>query len=225
MTKPLVLVIDDEPQMRKLLTVALETNDYKVVVAETGKEGLALAANVNPDLILLDISLPDVSGLELLSSLKSWYSRPVIMLSVLQDEHAIVQALETGANDYVTKPFRTAELMARIRTALRLSVPSQPTAVLTFEDLSLNMAAHTVHRNNEEIRLTATEFDLLCLLAKHAGRVLTHQFILKEIWGMGHQDDTPYLRVFIGTLRKKIEIDPNKPQHIITESRVGYRFH
>lgn len=225
MNKPLVLIVDDEPQMRKLLAVALETNGIKSLASSTGKEALAFAANHHPDLLLLDVNLPDANGLELLKELRGWFTHPVIMLSVLHEEELIVEALNSGASDYISKPFRTAELIARINVALRTSNPKPVESEIAFHDLRIDFAGRTVKRGQDIIHLTATEFDLLHLLAKHAGRVLTHQFILKEIWGVGHQNDTPYLRVFINTLRKKIERDPNNPSFIVTESRVGYRFH
>jgi two-component system KDP operon response regulator KdpE len=224
MSKRTVLVIDDEPQIRKLLQITLESNDFICKEAETAKEGLIIAANHPPDLILLDIQLPDKDGVSLLKELRSWYNHPIIMLSVLNDESFIVKALDQGATDYISKPFRTAELMARIRSALRKTDAPQSLSEWVFDDLQLNVATRTVKRNGELIKLTATEFNLLVLLSKNQGCVLTHQFILKEIWGVGFQTETQYLRVFIGTLRKKIETNPNKPAHLLTESGIGYRF-
>lgn len=224
MSKPAILVVDDEPQIRKLLQIAIESNDYLYREAATAKEGLIIAANHPPDLILLDIQLPDKEGILLLKELRVWYHHPIIMLSVLNDENAIVKALDMGATDYITKPFRTAELMARIRSALRNTIPSASTPEWFFDDLLLNITARTCKKNGEIVKLTVTEFNVLALLAKNHGCVLTHQFILKEIWGIGFQQETQYLRVFIGTLRKKLEDNPNKPVHIITESGIGYRF-
>lgn len=224
MSKSTILVVDDEPQIRKLLQIAIESNDYLYKEAATAKEGLIIAANHPPDLILLDIQLPDKEGISLLKELRIWYQNPIIMLSVLSDENAIVKALDMGATDYITKPFRTAELMARIRSALRNMIPSASTPEWTFDDLLVNITTRTCKKRGEIIKLTATEFNVLSLLAKNHGCVLTHQFILKEIWGVGFQQETQYLRVFIGTLRKKLEDNPNKPAHIITESGIGYRF-
>lgn len=224
MNKAEILIIDDEPQIRKLLEITLESNDYKVWQAETAKEGIILAANHPPELILLDIGLPDKSGHEVLKELRQWYNKSIIILSVLNGEEDIVQALDNGATDYLTKPFRNAELLARIRSAIRRNQSPNTDSKLQFDELEIDLSARIVKVNNEVIKLTATEYNLLILLAKNEGRVLTHQFILKEIWGVGSQTETQYLRVFVGTLRKKIEKNPNKPTHIITESGIGYRF-
>jgi two-component system KDP operon response regulator KdpE len=219
-----ILIIDDEPQIRKLLEINLESNGYIVSQAETGKLGIQLTANHPPDLILLDIGLPDMSGQDVLKEIRQWYQKSIIILSAIDQENEIVQALDNGATDYVCKPFRTNELLARIRSAILRNSTNDNNNNLIFNDLEIDFYSRIVKRNNEIIKLTTTEYKLLCLLAKNHGRVLTHQFILKEIWGIGHQNETQYLRVFIGTLRKKIEVNPNKPIHIITESAVGYRF-
>jgi two-component system KDP operon response regulator KdpE len=224
MSKTEILIIDDEPQIRKLLEITLESNDYKVWEAETGKAGIILAANHPPELILLDIGLPDKSGHEVLKELRTWYNKSIIILSVQNNESDIVSALDNGATDYLTKPFRSAELMARIRSAIRRNQSDNSDNKIVCGDLEIEIVARVVTKNKEILKLTATEFNLLVLLAKNEGRVLTHQFILKEIWGVGSQTETQYLRVFIGTLRKKIETNPNKPKHIFTESGVGYRF-
>jgi two-component system KDP operon response regulator KdpE len=224
MNKETILIIDDEPQIRKLLEITLESNGYKVLQAQTGKEGVTLAASHQPDLILLDIGLPDKNGQEILKELRSWYTKPILILSVLNTETEIVTALDNGATDYLTKPFRTAELLARIRSAIRRNLTPAGKAVLEFGNLLIDLAGHTVKKNQQWLKLTATEYNLLALFARNEGRVLTHQFILKEIWGVGHQMETQYLRVFVGALRKKIEDNPNQPTHIITESGVGYRF-
>jgi len=219
-----IVIIDDEPQIRRLLEITLENSGYKVILAENGKQGILLAANHTPDLILLDLGLPDMNGHEVLKELRLWYNKPIFILSALDQESDIVKALDNGANDYLTKPFRTAELQARIRSALRSQQTNNGTTVFTSGDLEVDLTAHTVKKSGEGIKLTATEFSLLVLLLKNEGRVLTHQYILKEIWGVGAQTETQYLRVFIGTLRKKIETNPNQPEHILTESGVGYRF-
>jgi len=224
MNKAEILVIDDEPQIRKLLQINLESHDYKVLKASTAKEGLILAASHPPDLILLDIGLPDKSGHQVLQELREWYTQPVIILSVIDSEDDIIAALDNGATDYLTKPFRTGELLARIRSALRRSNQSENNAVLSIGNITLDLVARSVMRNDIPIKLTSTEYKLLSLFAKNEGRVLTHQYLLKEIWGMGYVTETQYLRVFVGTLRKKIEEDPNNPLHILTESGVGYRF-
>jgi len=218
------LIIDDEPQIRKLLQITLESNDYKVLQADTGKEGIIMAANHPPELILLDIGLPDKSGHEILKELRSWYNRSIIILSVQNSEADIVSALDNGATDYLTKPFRSAELLARIRSAIRRNQTGDNSNIIDIDNLQIDLAARTIKKNGESLKLTSTEFNLVSLFAKNEGRVLTHQFILKEIWGIGFQTETQYLRVFVGTLRKKIEDNPNQPKHIITESGVGYRF-
>lgn len=224
MSKAEILIIEDEPQIRKLLEITLESNDYKVWQAETGRAGIILAANHPPELILLDIGLPDKSGHEVLKELRTWYNKSIIILSVQNNETDIVSALDNGATDYLTKPFRSAELLARIRSAIRRNQSANTDNKIICSDLEIDIAARVVTKSNEVLKLTATEFNLLVLLAKNEGRVLTHQFILKEIWGVGSQTETQYLRVFVGTLRKKIETNPNQPQHIFTESGVGYRF-
>lgn len=224
MLKETILIIEDEPQIRRLLAITLESNDYKVLQASTGKEGILLAANHSPDLILLDIGLPDVSGHEVLKELRLWFNKSIIMLSVQNSENDIVSALDNGATDYLSKPFRSAELLARIRSAIRNNNPKNLSNWLVFDDIEIDLIGHTVKKNKELLKLTATEFNLLVVLAKNEGRVLTHQYLLKEIWGVGAQLETQYLRVFIGTLRKKIEDDANRPKHIQTESGVGYRF-
>jgi|SRR5690348_8059163 len=224
MNKAEILIIDDEPQIQKLLRIALESNDYKVLQAETGKEGLIQAVNHPPELILLDIGLPDKSGHEILKELRQWYNKAIIVLSVQNDETDIVTALDNGATDYLTKPFRTVELLARIRSAIRRNQTTNDNIIVETGDLQIDLVARTVKKNKELLKLTATEFNLISLFARNEGRVLTHQFLLKEIWGMPYQTETQYLRVFVATLRKKIEDNPNQPMHIITESGVGYRF-
>lgn len=224
MNKAEILIIDDEPQIRKLLEINLESNDYKVWQAENAKEGILMAANHPPELILLDLGLPDKSGHEVLKELRTWYNKSIIILSVINNEKDIVQALDNGATDYLTKPFRNAELLARIRSAIRRNQTDNTESKKVCGDLEIDFVSRTVKRNQETIKLTATEYNLLLLFAKNEGRVLTHQYILKEIWGIGAQLETQYLRVFVGTLRKKIEQNQNQPLHIITESGVGYRF-
>lgn len=219
-----ILVIDDEPQIRKLLSITLQSNDYKVTEASTGKEGLNQAAGHPPDLILLDLGLPDESGHLVLKHLREWFNNPIIILSVQSSEEDIVKALDNGANDYLIKPFRTGELLARIRTALRNTANAPHSAVATFNDLSIDFLNRIVKKNKSTIKLTTTEYSLLVLLARNEGKVLTHRYLLNQVWGPAHENESQYLRVFIAQLRKKIETDPNRPTHIITESGVGYRF-
>jgi two-component system KDP operon response regulator KdpE len=224
MNNPTILIIDDEPSIRKLLEITLQAHDFKTAMATTAKEGLTLAAMHPPDLILLDLGLPDADGQEVLVQLREWFSNPVIILSVRNAEEDIVRALENGANDYLVKPFRTGELIARIRSALRLLQGAAHVPVQEFGNLSVDLAARTVRKNGEMVKLTATEFSLLKLLVRNEGKVLTHAFILREIWGPGYVQHPEYPRVFIGQLRKKIEDNPNQPSLILTESGVGYRF-
>lgn len=218
------MIIDDEVQIQRLLEITLSANGYKISEAATGKEGLALAASVDPILIILDLGLPDIDGLDVLKKLREWYQKPVLVLSVRNSEDDIIKALDNGANDYLTKPFRTGELLARIRVAIRQGQENPDRPSLTFGTLTIDIANHVVRKNNELIKLTSTEYSLLALLAKNEGRVLTHQYILKEVWGMGYIEQTQYLRVFIAQLRKKIEDDPSKPTLLNTESGIGYRF-
>lgn len=222
--KDAILIIDDEAQIRRLLEITLSANGFKIIEASTGKEGVTLAASQQPNLIILDLGLPDIDGLDVINKLREWYLKPIIILSVRNSEEDIVKALDNGANDYLTKPFRTGELLARIRVALRQSQNIAEDPVLDFGALSIDLANHTVRKNNELIKLTSTEYSLLVLLAKNEGRVLTHQYILKEVWGMSYIEQTQYLRVFIAQLRKKIEDDPTKPKLLNTESGIGYRF-
>jgi len=219
-----ILIIDDEVQIRRLLEITLSANGYKISEAATGKEGLMLAASIQPVLIILDLGLPDSDGIEILIKLRGWYNKPIIVLSVRNSEEDIVKALDNGANDYLTKPFRTGELLARIRVAIRQDENLLSKPILEFGSLTIDISNHIARKDNEIIKLTSTEFSLLALLAKNEGRVLTHQFILKEVWGINYVEQTQYLRVFIAQLRKKIEEDPSKPKLLITESGIGYRF-
>lgn len=219
-----ILIIDDEVQIRRLLEISLSTYGFSTLFASTGKEGLVAAATHSPALVILDLGLPDMDGMKLLQSLREWFTKPVIVLSVRNSEDDIIRALDGGANDYLTKPFRSGELVARIRAAIRLSEEKKDSPVLEFGSLTMDLLNHVVRRNGEIVKLTSTEYSLLTLLAKNSGRVLTHQFILKEIWGYGYLEQTQYLRVFIAQLRKKIEEDPSNPALLITESGIGYRF-
>ncbi len=219
-----ILIIDDEMQIRKLLEITLESNGYLVSQAATAKEGLIRVANHPPDLVLLDLGLPDESGHSVLQKLREWYTGPIIILSVISSEEDIVKALDNGANDYLVKPFRTGELVARIRSALRGALTESNTPVLNFGTLQVDLVARIVKKNNEILKLTATEYTLLSLFVKNEGKVLTHQYLLREVWGPGYINQLQYLRVFIAQLRKKTEKDPNRPEYILTESGVGYRF-
>lgn len=223
MSKPSILIIDDEAAIRKLLTITLQ-NDFSVDEAVNAREGLTRVANHPPDLVLLDLGLPDESGHEVLKHLREWYTNPVIILSVQSSEGDIVRALDSGANDYLVKPFRTGELTARIRSAMRKSTLDENTAIVDYGDIVIDFSGRTVKKKGIAVKLTATEYSLLALLAKNEGKVLTHHYLLNQVWGPSYQEESQYLRVFVAQLRKKIETDPNRPTHIITESGVGYRF-
>jgi Response regulators consisting of a CheY-like receiver domain and a winged-helix DNA-binding domain len=223
MSKANILVIDDEAQIRKLLEITLQSNDYVVAQAATAKEGLVTAANHPPDMVILDLGLPDINGHEVLKQLREWYTNPVIILSVQSDETDIIKALDNGANDYLVKPFRTGELLARIRSVLRSKVIDELTPVINIGDLQIDLTLRTVKKGIEAIKLTATEYNLLSLFARNEGKVLTHQYLLREVWGPGYINQSQYLRVFVAQLRKKIENDPNRPDYLLTESGVGYR--
>lgn len=218
-----VLIIDDDSQIRKMLVNTLQRNSYVVREATNAKEGIISAQSHTPDLILLDIGLPDESGQLVLKKLRKWFEKPIIILSVLNNESDIVLALDNGANDYLIKPFRTGELLARIRTAFRNSLIEE-TTVIDCDDLKIDLTHRTVALNNQIVKLTSTEYALLELFAKNDGKVMTHQYLLKQIWGPKFTEESQYIRVYIAQLRKKIEVNPNKPVHLVTESGVGYRF-
>jgi two-component system KDP operon response regulator KdpE len=222
--KPVALIIDDEVQIRRLLRVVLEGENYQVHEAETGQQGLMEIASRRPDVILLDLGLPDSDGLEVLKRLREWSEAPVLILSVRDDEAGKVAALDAGAEDYVTKPFSTPELLARLRAAQRKTRSEEEISVFKNGDLIVDLAARTVTRAGREIKLTATEYALLRLFVRHSGRVLTHRHILREIWGPKSEEHRQYLRVYVTHLRQKIEPDPTNPSLIRTEQGIGYRF-
>jgi two-component system, OmpR family, KDP operon response regulator KdpE len=224
MSKAEILVIDDEPQIRKLLEITLQTNLYAFKEASSAREGLIMAENHPPSLILLDLGLPDESGHNVLRKLRQWYTNPIIILSVQKDEQEIIKALDNGANDYLSKPFRTGELLARIRSATRSINAEDGEQVITFQSLQVDLNNRIIKKNGELIRFTNTEFNLLALLVRNEGKVLTHQYLLRAIWGPGYINQSQYLRVFIAQIRKKIEDDGNRPEYLLTESGVGYRF-
>ncbi|OPZ74120.1 MAG: KDP operon transcriptional regulatory protein KdpE [Firmicutes bacterium ADurb.Bin456] len=218
-----ILVIDDEKQIRRLLKVALTSYGYTVEEASFGQDGLNKAATYRPDLILLDLGLPDLDGLEVIRKLREWTRTPVIILSVKEQENDKIAALDNGADDYVTKPFGMGELLARIRASLRHNGPAGEEPVLSFGELVVDLAGRRVTVGEKEVKLTPIEYDLLRNLAACAGKVLTHKHLLRAVWGPAYENDTHYLRVFIGQMRRKIEADPARPKHIITEPGVGYR--
>jgi two-component system KDP operon response regulator KdpE len=222
--KPIALIIDDEVQIRRLLRVALEAENYQVREAQTGQDGLAEVASRRPDVILLDLGLPDMDGIVVLKRLREWSETPVLVLTVRDDEQEKVAALDAGAEDYVTKPFSTAELLARLRAAQRKTRPAEEISIFKSGELVVDLTSQIVNRAGREIKLTATEYALLRLLVRHPGRVLTHRYILREIWGPKSEEHRQYLRVYVTHLRRKIEPDPTNPTLIRTESGIGYRF-
>jgi two-component system KDP operon response regulator KdpE len=222
--KPVALIVDDEAQIRRLLRVVLEAENYQVHEAENGQQGLIETASRRPAVILLDLGLPDMEGLEVLKRLREWSEAPVLVLSVRDDEQSKVAALDSGAEDYVTKPFSTPELLARLRAAQRKTRPEEEVSVFQSRDLIVDLTARVVKRGSHEIKLTATEYALLRLFVRHSDRVLTHRYILREIWGPKSEEHRQYLRVYITHLRQKIESNPASPSLIKTEPGIGYRF-
>jgi two-component system KDP operon response regulator KdpE len=224
MTNPnTIVIIDDEAQIRKILSITLEAAEYKIIEASSGRDGIIAVANYHPQLVILDLGLPDEDGLFVLKEIRSWSSVPVIILSVRNSEENIVKALDLGADDYITKPFNSSELLARIRANIRRTQLPDNQAVVINGKLKIDFTQRTAYKNNKELKLTNTEYLLLSLFFKNFDKVLSHNFILKEIWGPSHTEDSQYLRVFIGQLRKKIEDDFSQPKYIVTVSGVGYR--
>lgn len=220
-----ILIVDDEPQIRRFLKPALEAAGYHVIEATTGAEAISKAATASPDLVILDLGLPDMDGKDVIARLRGWSAIPIIILSARDREAEKVAALDLGADDYIEKPFGIGELTARIRTGLRHSQKSDAVSEMIVSDgLSIDLAHRIVSRGNEPLRLTPKEYDLLVLLARHAGKVMTHRTLLTSVWGPAHGEDLQYLRVFIGQLRAKVEKDPGEPRIILTEPGVGYRF-
>jgi two-component system KDP operon response regulator KdpE len=223
---PLILLIEDEPQMRRFLRTALGAQDYRLVEATTAREGLAQAASRNPDVILLDLGLPDRDGLEVTRELRGWSATPIIVLSARGREQDKVAALDLGADDYLTKPFGVEELLARIRVALRhaaLPPGAGPEPVFEAAGVRVDLVKREVRRDGREVHLTPTEYKLLALLIRHAGKVLTHRQMLKEVWGTSYADQSHYVRVYMAQLRQKLESDPARPRLLVTEPGVGYR--
>lgn len=220
----IILVIDDEAPIRKLLKVTLEANGYSLLEAASGQEGILKAGMERPDLIILDLGLPDMDGTEALSQLRSWYLAPIIVLTVRDNEAGKVYALDHGADDYITKPFGMGELLARIRVALRHVVNQNDEPVITIGPLTIDLAKRMVEKDGEPIKLTPIEYDLLKVLATNAGRVMTHRQLLQQVWGeQNYETAGHYIRVYVGHLRKKIEDDPTRPKLLTTEPGVGYR--
>ena len=224
--QPHILVIDDEPQILRALKTILRERDFRVTTASTGEEGLALAAAEPPDLVVLDLSLPKMDGIEVCARLREWTQLPILVLSVRGGERDKVAALDAGADDYLTKPFGIEELLARIRVGLRHAVLAKgsPSVVISSGPVVIDLSTRQVTRDGAAVRLTPTEYRLLAYLSGHAGRVLTHQTVLANVWGDEYRGHTEYLRVYIRQLRKKLEPDPDDPQILLTEPGIGYRF-
>jgi two-component system KDP operon response regulator KdpE len=225
MTRPIrVLVVDDEPAIHRFLAPALSANDYEVLRAETGAEALKRIAADAPDIVVLDLGLPDLDGKEVITRLREFSTVPVVVLSARDREAEKIEALDRGADDFVNKPFGIGELMARLRTALRHRMQQAgETPVVQFAGIEIDVPRHRVRRDGEEVRLTRREFDLLAFLARHSGKVVTHKQILTAVWGPANSDDTQYLRVYVGQLRAKLEADPATPSLLLTEPGIGYR--
>jgi two-component system KDP operon response regulator KdpE len=224
--KPIILLIEDDAQIRRFLRASLVTQGYELIEAETGKEGVALAASRVPDVVLLDLGLPDMEGLEVIKQLRTWSSVPIIVLSARGQERDKVANLDAGADDYLTKPFGIGELLARIRVALRKAMPAEegkPEAMYSLGDIKVDFQRRLVFRHQEEVHLTPIEYKLFAALIKHRGKVVTHRQLLKEVWGPSYTEQNPYLRIFILNLRRKLEADPTRPQYLLTEPGVGYR--
>ncbi len=223
---PIIVIIEDDPQIRRFLRAGLQAHDFEIHEAETGKLGLIMAATRKPDLIVLDLGLPDMDGVEVIKKLREWTSRPVIILSARNMEADKVEALDAGADDYLTKPFGIDELLARIRVALRHASrpgPVDASNVFTQGNLRVDLTQRRVSRNGEEVHLTPIEYRLLTTLIKHAGKVLTHRQLLTEVWGPSYIENSHYLRIYMGCLRHKLEADPARPQLFLTEAGTGYR--
>lgn len=224
MQLPRVLVVDDEPAIHRFMAPALAANGYEALRADTGIEALSLAASRQPDLIILDLGLPDMDGKEVIRRLREWSEIPVVVLSARDRDAEKIEALDLGADDFVNKPFSMGELMARLRAALRHRMKEKgETPLLRLADVEIDLPRHRVTRGGEEVKLTPKEFDLLAFLARHTGKVVTHRQILREVWGPAHEYDTQYLRVYVGQLRAKLEPDPANPVLVVTEPGVGYR--
>jgi two-component system, OmpR family, KDP operon response regulator KdpE len=218
-----VLVIDDEKQIRRMLNIALTGNGYNIAEAATGNDGLNQAIVFHPDIVILDLGLPDYDGHEVISKLREWTQIPIIILSVREQESEKITALDAGADDYITKPFSIGELLARIRVAFRRSAKTVDEPILAFGEISLDIARRIVTLKGKELKLTPTEYEILKYMALKADRVVTQQQLLRAIWGPNHQEHTHYLRIYMGQLRHKIEADPTQPRYILTEAGIGYR--
>ena len=222
--RPLILIVEDEPEIRRFLRAAFGVEGYRIVESATGRRGSIDAGTHKPDLAVVDLALPDVDGIEVIRGIREWSPMPIIVLSARVQEQSKIDALDAGADDYVTKPFGVGELLARVRAALRNAVRSQSgSSVMRFGKAEIDLEKRMASRNGEKIRLTSIEFRMLSTLAKHLGMVVTHRQLLTEVWGPTHEKDTHYLRVYMKQLRQKLETDPVQPRHLLTETGVGYR--
>ncbi|MDA8099454.1 MAG: response regulator [Nitrospiraceae bacterium] len=224
--KELILLIEDEPQMRRFLRITLQAQGYRLVESETGNDGLIQAASRNPDVVLLDLGLPDMDGLEVTGRLREWASTPIIVISAREQERDKVKALDAGADDYLTKPFSAGELLARIRVALRHAARQRmgrQEPVFTLGNLRVDLAQRQVFLDDKEVHLTPIEYKLLSVLIRHAGKVITHRQLLLEVWGPAHVSEVQYLRVYMTQLRHKLEADPARPRFLMNEPGIGYR--
>jgi two-component system KDP operon response regulator KdpE len=222
---PKVLIVDDEPQIRRFLRASLQSHDYTVLEAENGKEAVKVCTVQKPDLLILDLGLPDMDGQDVIKLVREWSTIPIIVLSIRSDDADKIEALDRGANDYVTKPFSMGELLARMRAALRQgrSEGGDGETIVTAGDISIDLGKRLITRGGTPVKLSRKEYDLLKILATHPGKVITHQQLLQEVWGPAYVEETQYLRVYMGQLRQKLERDPAAPQWLITEPGVGYR--
>jgi two-component system KDP operon response regulator KdpE len=219
-----ILVVDDEPQLLRALGTNLKARGYEVDLAPTGEAALALAARKHPDLVILDLGLPGIDGVEVIRGLRGWTRVPIIVLSVRETERSKVEALDAGADDFVTKPFGMDELLARLRAALRRAAPGEEEAVVETKDFSVDLSGKRVTRNGGEVRLTPTEWHIVEVLVRNPGKLVTQRQLLQEVWGPQYEKETNYLRVFLAQIRKKLEPDPARPRYFLTEARMGYRF-
>jgi len=221
--RPRVLIVDDEPPIRRFLKASLQAHEYAVYEAERGEDALVSVQTTRPDVVILDLGLPDLEGTEVTRRLRTWSAVPIIILSVREEETDKVAALDAGADDYLTKPFGVSELLARVRAALRRSGPADSRAVFATGDLQVDLTRRIVLVGNQQIQLTPTEYDLLKALVAHAGKVLTHRQLLRLVWGEAYEEDLHLLRVHMSNLRAKLEPDPMRPRFLVTEPGVGYR--
>ena len=219
-----VLIVEDELPMRRALSIGLKARGYEVELAETGRQGLELAARAHPDIVILDLGLPDMDGVDIARALRGWSSVPIIVLSARDAERVKVAALDAGADDYVTKPFGIDELLARLRAALRRAAPAEELPVVETDDFAVDLAAKQVRRGDEVIHLTPTEWHIVELLVRHAGKLITQHQVLQQVWGPEYHDETHYLRLYLSQIRRKLEPEPSRPRYFITEPGMGYRF-